>query len=122
EFIAGNDHDIRVVVINDKAFAIKRLVRKNDFRASGSGHILYDRELFEERTIELSFEVAKKLKSQCVAFDFVYENGNPKILEISYGFMPYGYDDCQGYWSEDMAWHEGSFDPYGWMVEDILKN
>lgn len=121
EFIPGNDHDIRVVVINDKAFAIKRLVRKNDFRASGSGHILYDRDLFDEGTIELSFAIARKLQSQSVAFDFVYENGEPKILEISYGFTPWGYDDCTGYWSEDMTWHEGPFNPYGWMVEDILK-
>jgi len=121
EFIAGNDYDIRVVVIRDKAFAIKRLVRKNDFRASGSGHILYEKELFDEHTIELSFEIAGKLQSQSVAFDYVYDNGQPKILEISYGFTPYGYDDCPGYWSGDMKWHEGPVNPYGWMVEDILK-
>jgi glutathione synthase/RimK-type ligase-like ATP-grasp enzyme len=122
EFIAGNDHDIRVVVINNKAFAIKRLVRKNDFRASGSGFILYDKDLFDEGTIKLSFDVAGKLQSQCVAFDYVYENGEPRILEISYGFMPYGYDDCTGYWTGDMKWHEGPFNPYGWMVEGVLKN
>ncbi|MCD4724678.1 MAG: hypothetical protein K8R63_07520, partial [Bacteroidales bacterium] len=32
DFIPDNDHDIRVVVIGNKAFAIKRMVRENDFR------------------------------------------------------------------------------------------
>jgi len=123
EFIADNDHDIRVIVIGDKAFAIKRMVRSGDFRASGSGNILYDRGLFDEETIKLSFSLAGKLKSQCVAFDFVHDNGKPLLVEISYGFSPEGYDPCPGYWDKDLNWHEGKFDPYGWMVElTVNKN
>ena len=38
DFIPDNQYDIRIVVVNmNKAFGIKRLVRNNDFRASGSG-------------------------------------------------------------------------------------
>jgi glutathione synthase/RimK-type ligase-like ATP-grasp enzyme len=121
EFIAGNDSDIRVVVIDNKAFAIKRMVRADDFRASGSGNILYDKKLFDEGTIKLSILLAKVLHSQCIAFDFIYKNGSPFITEISYGFSPEGYDKCPGYWDEQMAWHEGSFNPYGWMVESVIK-
>jgi len=121
DFIPGNDHDIRVIVICEKAFAIKRMARENDFRASGSGTILYDRNLFDEKTIALSFDLAARLKSQCVAFDYVNDNGNPLVVEISYGFSPAGYDACQGYWDKDMAWHEGKFNPYGWMVDLLLK-
>jgi len=117
QFIPENDHDIRVIVIADKAFAIKRMVRSNDFRASGSGFILYEREHFDEETVKLSFNLANKLKAQCVAFDFVYLDGKPLVVEISYGFSPEGYDPCPGYWDADMVWHEGTFDPYGWMVE-----
>ncbi len=94
EFVAGNGHDIRIIVIDEKAFAIKRIVRSNDFRAFGSGNILYDRSLFEEGTIRLAFDLADKLKSQCVAFDFIYYNGNPLVVEISYGFSSKGYDPC----------------------------
>ena len=121
EFISDNDSDIRVIVIDQKAFAIKRMVRKNDFRASGSGTILYDKELFDKDTIKLSIETAEKLKTQCVAFDFVYKNKKPLIVEISYGFSPEGYDDCPGYWDKSLNWHEGAFDPYGWMVELVIK-
>lgn len=122
QYIASIDHDIRVVVIGDKAFAIKRMVRKNDFRASGSGNILYDRHQFNEDLIRLSFDIAMKLKSQCVAMDFVYDGDNPLLLEISYGFSPEGYDPCPGYWTKDIVWHEGKFNPYGWMIDNLINN
>jgi glutathione synthase/RimK-type ligase-like ATP-grasp enzyme len=120
DFISDNHYDIRIIVIGERSFAIKRLVRENDFRASGSGNILYAKEHFDENTIALSFLLAEKLKMQCVAFDFVFQNGNPFLLEISYGFVPDGYKNCVGYWDAKMNWHEGKFNPYGWMVEDIL--
>ena len=92
-----------------------------DFRASGSGTILYDKGLFDEDIIKLSFDLSDKLKSQCVAFDFVYDNKDPLLVEISYGFTPEGYDPCPGYWDKNLNWHEGKFDPYGWMVYNIIK-
>lgn len=122
EFIPDNDSDIRVIVVGEKAFAIKRMVRAGDFRASGSGNIFYDRSLIDEQTVKLSFKIADKLETYCVAFDFVYRNNKPLILEISYGFAPTGYDPCPGYWDKEMHWHEGRFNPYGWMVENILKD
>jgi len=121
DFIAGNDSDVRVVVVDKKAFAIKRMVRKNDFRASGSGTILYEKAHFDDATIKLSLDLAKNLKSQCIAFDYVYKDGIPMVVEISYGFTPEGYDACQGYWDNKLNWYEGSFNPYGWMVELVLK-
>ncbi len=71
EFVPHNTFDIRVIVIGNKAFAIKRMVRKNDFRASGSGNILYGRNNFDDETVRIAFELHNKLKSQCMAFDFV---------------------------------------------------
>ena len=65
DFIPNNNSDIRVIVIQQKAFAIKRMVRENDFRASGSGNILYDKGLFEEDTIRLAFQIAEKLQVGC---------------------------------------------------------
>jgi glutathione synthase/RimK-type ligase-like ATP-grasp enzyme len=121
DFIPGNDSDIRVIVIGDKAFAIKRMVRENDFRASGSGFILYEKEHFNDETIHLAFEITEKLQAQCMAYDFVYLQGRPLIVEISYGFAHKGYDDCTGYWDRNMTWHEGKFNPYGWMVDLMIK-
>lgn len=121
DFIENNEFDIRVIVINDKAFAIKRMVRKNDFRASGSGHIKYEKNNFDEKTIQLAFDIAEKLQGQSVALDFVYDNTIPKIVEVSYGFVQEGYHPCPGYWDKEMNWHEGKFDPCEWMVDLVLQ-
>jgi glutathione synthase/RimK-type ligase-like ATP-grasp enzyme len=120
EFIPDNTFDIRVIVIGEKAFAIKRMVRMNDFRASGSGNILYEKEYFDDDTIKLAFEISRKLGSQCSAYDFVFKNGKPFVIEVSYGFNPEGYEACTGYWNSDLEWIPGRFNPYGWMVENVI--
>ncbi|MBN1971472.1 MAG: hypothetical protein JW870_19060 [Candidatus Delongbacteria bacterium] len=120
EFIPENDHDIRIVIIENKAFAIKRMVRENDFRASGSGSVLYDRHLFNEDIIKLSFDIAHKLGSQCLAMDYVYHKNNPFLLEISYGSVPKSYNNCPGYWDKELKWHEGQFNPWEWIVENLV--
>ena len=124
EFIPDNKFDIRVVVIGDKAFALKRMTRKNDFRASGSGNIIYDKNQIDERCIKTSFEVNEKIKSQSIAFDYVFDkDNNPLIVEISYGYSAPAYDICEGYWTRDLQWHEGThFDFCGWMVENLINN
>lgn len=122
DFIPNNTYDIRVIVIGDKAFAIKRLVRKNDFRASGSGSIIYEKEEISEECIKIAFSVNKMLKAQCICFDFVFnEKKEPMILEISYGFTVHGYDSCPGYWTSDLIWHQGKFEPQTWMIEDLIS-
>lgn len=121
DYLPGNDCDIRVIVIGDSAFGIRRLVRPGDFRASGSGRITYAREDIDERCVKLAFEVADKLGGDCVALDFVFGDAmKPWILEVSFGFIKEGYDPCTGYWDRDLNWHPGEFDPQGWMVEQVL--
>lgn len=121
DFVQGNDFDIRIIVIGDKAFGIKRLVRKNDFRASGSGFLLYEKENIDNSTIRLAFEITEKLFAQCMAYDFVYIDGKPHILEISFGFSKEGYDPCPGYWDRDLVWHFGKIEPQNWMVDLLVK-
>lgn len=124
DFISGNTFDIRVCVVGERAFALKRMTRKDDFRASGSGSIIYEKQQIDERCVQIAFEVNKKLKAQSIAFDFVFDkNRNPLIVEISYGYAVKAYDLCEGYWTEDMRWHEGThFDFCGWMVEELTKS
>ncbi len=120
DFIANNDSDIRLVVVDNKAFGEKRFVRKNDFRASGSHMRQYDKEIINDETLKISFEIAKKLKLQCVAFDYVYDNGNPLIVEISYGTTPAAYKPCPGYWDSSLNFYKGEFDFCAWMVEELV--
>lgn len=123
DFMANNSSDIRVVVIDNKAFALKRYVRANDFRASGSGNFAYAKEEFDERCITLAFEATAKIKTQCGVYDFVFDaQNNPLFIEISYGFTASGYDDCPGYWDNNLNWHEGTFNPQGWMIDLVIKS
>ncbi|MGV8995268.1 MAG: ATP-grasp domain-containing protein [Flavobacterium sp.] len=122
EFIPNNDSDIRVITIGDKAFAIKRMTRPNDFRASGGGVIKFEKDLIDERCIKIAFETSEKMKAVCVAYDFVFDAGkNPLIVEINYGFAHEPYLNCPGYWDKNLNWHEGKFNQVEWILEEYLK-
>lgn len=122
EFIPNNPFDIRVIVIGEKAFALKRMTRDNDFRASGSGSIIYDKEQIDTNCVKIAFEVNKRIKSQSIAYDFIFDkNNNPLIVEICYGYAIAAYDSCPGYWDSSLQWHAGQFNPQAWMVEELVK-
>lgn len=122
DFIPNNTYDLRVIVIGDKAFAIRRDTRNNDFRASGSGQIKYAKEYIDISAVKTAFDVAKKLGTQCTGFDFVFDHDHePIIIEMGYGFVPGVYNACEGYYDSSLVWHAGKFDPYGWMVDLMLE-
>lgn len=122
DFVPNNDSDIRVVVIGDKAFAIKRFVRENDFRASGSGSISYDASDIDIRCVNLAFKINKSLETQSIGFDFVFNvNGEPELVEFCYGFAVKPYDSCPGYWDQDLNWHQVEFNPQNWMLNNLLE-
>lgn len=76
------------------------MTRNNDFKASGSGNLVFDKNQIDERCVQISFNVNNKLNCQSVAYDFVFDkNNNPLIVEISYGFAMEAYDACLGYWN-----------------------
>jgi len=120
DFAPNNDSDIRVIVIGTRAFAIKRMVRENDFRASGSGNIVYDPKQIPLECVLIAFETNKKIRSQCTAYDFVFLEGKPLIIEVGYGFDQRGYLQCPGYWDENLNWIDGKFTPEYFMIEDML--
>ncbi|MDH3380494.1 MAG: hypothetical protein OEQ39_26555 [Gammaproteobacteria bacterium] len=113
--------DTRVIVTGDNAFAICRWVRPNDFWASGSGRISYERENIDLACVELAFKLARKIGSSCTAFDFVRkEDGSLAVHEINYGFTASVYDERPGYWDVDLIWHDDAFNPQGWIVELVF--
>ena len=123
DFIPNNTFDIRVIVIGNRAFAIKRVTRENDFRASGSGKIICKKEEIDERCVKISFDVNNKVNSQCIAYDFVFDSkNNPLIIEVSFGFSISGYDNCDGYWDSDLNWYDNKIDPLGWIIENSIKS
>jgi glutathione synthase/RimK-type ligase-like ATP-grasp enzyme len=123
EYYPNNDSDSRIVVVDNKAFALKRMVRKNDFRASGSGNIKYGKEEIDIRCVKSALKLSSSLEAQCLAFDYIFDtNQDPILIEISFGFHADSYDDCEGYWDEKLQWHAGRFNPYGWMIESVIRD
>lgn len=124
DYIPDNKFDIRVCVVGCKAFALKRICREGDFRASGGGDIVYHKDEIDDRCVQIAFDTNMKLKTQSIALDFVFDKeNNPLIVEISYGYSVKLYDLCEGYWTSDMKWHAGThFDICGWMVENLIEN
>lgn len=123
EFIDKNDHDIRVVIIGERAFAFRRMVRPGDFRASGSGVIDHSPEKIEKDMILYAFDVAKILGVKCIAFDFVRQkiSGDPLIVEMSFGFVPDVVHQCPGHWNRKFEWNDGHVYPQDAILNDMIE-
>lgn len=122
EFVPNLNYDIRLIVIGNKCFFLKRNTRNNDFRASGSGLFEFEPIGLNRIAVHEAFKIANMLKMDCVAFDFVItENNIPKIIEISYGFLPKFYDNCLGYFNYNAEWIESSVDLDKEIIKVFLK-
>ena len=123
EFIPENSFDVRVSVIGNRAWAYKRLCRKGDFRASGSGMIDYDVSNVPLKVIEASFETANKMNTQSICFDWILcPDGEYRFVEVSFGFVDVLVHRVPGYWDRSLGWHEGNFHPSWCVLEDFLQN
>lgn len=122
EFIPHNTRDNRIIVINNKAFGVSRLVGKGDFKSGDHYGVLSARNDIDERCVAIAFEISSKLKTQSLGIDFIFDkNKNPVIAEMGYGFIPATYASCPGYWDSNLNWHEEKFHPEDWMVENIIS-
>ena len=121
EFIPNKKTDTRMIAIGDRCFGTIRHVRKNDFRASGSGVADTSPNLFDKRTINKAFEIRDKVSAQTLAFDFLHDHDDIKVVEMSYGFPVIASDNLPGYWDRDMNWHEGLFKCQYWMIENFIS-
>jgi glutathione synthase/RimK-type ligase-like ATP-grasp enzyme len=123
EFVPNQTYDIRLIVINDKCYYLKRYTRNNDFRASGSGRLEFvPDDSFNIMTVDMAFKYAKKLKMPCIAYDFVFSDQNqPLIVEISYGFQPYVYDQCTGYFDKNSNWHNSTVNLEYEIIDTFLN-
>jgi glutathione synthase/RimK-type ligase-like ATP-grasp enzyme len=113
--------DIRLVVVGKRCFGVRRFCRKGDFRASGSGVFDVNPIFIDKECVSIAFSVANLIGAQSIAYDFVLDDGNPKIVEISYCFPLGAPDDCTGYWDEKLVWHEGAINAEVFMIQDFIE-
>jgi hypothetical protein len=123
KFCAGNDYDLRVSTAGLRAHAFKRFVRKGDFRASGSNTWDINPKRIDLRCVRIALDISKYFGFQAMAYDFVYDEGNPVVVEMSYAYGGAGYPDfMNGYWDFDLNWHEGRFYPQHFELIDLLDD
>lgn len=118
EFISDLDCDIRIIIVGERAFGLKRFVRDGDFRASGSGMFEADVSKLPIECVKLAFDFVRKNNGYCCAFDFIISDNEYMLLEVSYGFKLQAYLSCTGYYSGDLIYHEETFNPCFWMIND----
>ncbi len=118
-FLPNNSFDTRVKVIGNRAYALRRFVRKNDFRASGSGNWDWDRTKIDLKFIKLALKISKDLQFQSMAYDFLYdEKKEPSLCEISWNSPD---DIATGYWDENLNWHNFQFIQSFFHLKDALN-
>ncbi len=121
EFIPDNLFDTRITIIGDRAFGYRRFNRPKDFRASGSGKFDVDPTKIDPQCVKIAFDVSKRLKFQSMAYDFIFQEDNPVMTEISYTFVDWMVRECPGHWNSDLNWIEGCMWPEEAQVEDFIK-
>lgn len=121
DFISECDCDFRIKVVDGKCWGFRRFVRDNDFRASGSGKLDFDPDKIPLSIVKSALDIARKLNLQSVAFDYLMHKDRIYVIEMSYGFGVDPGETDYGYWDSTLKWHKGKFDPFGWMVDLVLK-
>jgi glutathione synthase/RimK-type ligase-like ATP-grasp enzyme len=123
EFLPANTHDIRIFVIGTNAWGFTRNMRKNDFRASGSGSFDYSRDRIPDSVVKAAITVSQKLGFQAMTYDFLRDGkGDHKMIEISFGTFSKPYFDCAGHWDQDIQWHEGHTWPQAEIFRVVMEN
>jgi hypothetical protein len=121
EFLPGNAFDTRITIIGDRAFGFMRANRPNDFRASGSGTIVYEPARIDKRCVEIAFNTADRIGTQSLAFDFLFNSRQePMIGEISYCYMSSAVRACEGQWDHHGDWHQGHVWPEDAILDDLI--
>jgi len=107
EFIPNLKHDFKVLVFGNRYFVLKRNVKKNDFRASGSGNFEFVEPPYE--VLEFAKEVAKKLGNPYFSLDIAQSEHGCHLIEFQatnfgpYTLLnaPYRYLDKDGKWLKE---------------------
>lgn len=122
KFHPNNNFDTRVTVIGNRAFGFRRFTRKNDFRASGSGHFDQEPKNIDLKCVERSLSISKILEFQTMSYDFLYnKNNEPELCEMSYTYADWAVQSCPGYWDSELNWKTGRYWPQYFQLMDALE-
>ena len=122
EFIEGNAFDTRVVIQGDLAWASRRMVRKGDFRASGSGVSDLSAKAINPAALELTWRLADGIGVRSLVTDVMQRGDEPVMGEFSYTMAAHVVRIWEGHWrrgpdgivwvDEPLDWPRAAFDDF----------
>jgi glutathione synthase/RimK-type ligase-like ATP-grasp enzyme len=95
--VSGNDCDYRICIVGDYAYGLVRENRPGTVFASGSGKfrqltLADDR---ERAAMALAREISAAIGTRWMAYDFVFDDATPKVLEMSSAWTMSAYKECR---------------------------
>ena len=122
ELCRDNEGDVRINVIGHRVMGFHRLNREGDFRASGSGRLVYP-EALEPDLVQMAYRISQENDFDSMAYDFVRRDGKWVVLEMSYCYVDTAVRDCQYYYdmrSGGRVDKRGIY-PQDFILEDYLQ-
>ena len=62
-----------------------------------------------------------ELQTHTLAFDFIIEDRDFKLVEISYCFGVDPYYNCPGYFDNNLVWHNSTAIPHYFIIEGLIS-
>ncbi len=104
EFLPGNEYEVSIIVVGNRAFAVRRFIQPGDFRTRGSsGRMDWSPESIGEDAVRLAFRTARKLGAQSVAIDILRRANEPVVMELTFNYASWVVRACPGHWVLDGA-------------------
>ena len=98
EFIPKLSHDYKVLVYGNRFYVLRREVRANDFRASGSGLLSFKRNL-PEGLLDFALEAKGSFDTPNVSLDIAVVDGAFYLIEMQFiQFGPYTLEHSSYHW------------------------
>jgi hypothetical protein len=58
-----------------------------------------------------------------MAYDFLYDkSSSSQFCEVAYCFADWAIHNCNGYWDDNLEWHDGNYWPQYLILCDLLEN
>lgn len=113
-FVRGADHDYKILVFGERYFCLKRNVRKNDFRASGSGDFDFSSRP-PKALLSFASEIALRLDAPQLSLDIVASRDGFHLIEYqALNFGPTTLTLSEGHYVRDIEgdwqWRAGASD------------
>ncbi|MBE0369260.1 hypothetical protein PAUR_a3075 [Pseudoalteromonas aurantia 208] len=89
EFVPDLPGDYKVLVYKNKTYALKRLNRKNDFRASGSGRFEFSTDVPDE-VLQAANNLVEHFKCPYISVDLAFDPRGKEVHLIEFQFLMFG--------------------------------